>query len=64
MAKPRKSRGSRPLTDVLRAELRARGWREYERKGHRVAHEWVHADGEKARSLTDAIVRQLVRELS
>jgi len=53
-----------PLSDVLRDELHQRGWRENERRSDRVTAAWVHTDGERARSLTDAIVRQLVRELT
>jgi hypothetical protein len=52
----------KPLEDVLREELTKRGWSEWGLKGHRVAAEWKHRDGEVAISLNDAIIRQLVRD--
>ena len=51
-----------PLERVLRRELRQRGWREYGLMASRVSAGWVHEDGEKAISLNDAILKQLIRD--
>lgn len=54
-----------PLEDVLKRALYARGWIEDNGiQGHRkIVPAWRHIDGEKAISLNDAIIKQLVREV-
>lgn len=55
-------RPSKSIADIVRFELRRRGWREYERQASRVSSGWVHHDGTRAASLHDAFVKQLIRE--
>jgi hypothetical protein len=59
----RKATPQESMFELLRRELRLRGWSEYELMASRTVPGWKHADGEKARSLSDAVIRQLVREV-
>ena len=49
---------------VLKRELRLKGWTEDRGPhGRRKVNGWRHADGDTAMSLTDAVVKQLMREV-
>lgn len=53
-----------PLIEILRSELKARGWREMGLQANRAVRGWKHPERQiKAASLTDAIVQQLVFEV-
>jgi hypothetical protein len=53
------------MSDIVKRELKLRGWREDSGpNGRRRVKGWRHADGERAMSLNDAIIRQMMREMS
>jgi len=52
----------KPLVDVLREALEERGWREVAPVGKRVCPNWKK-DGQTARSLNDALIRQMIAEI-
>lgn len=53
-----------PLIEILRSELKARGWREMGLQANRAVKGWKHPGRQiKAASLNDAIVQQRIFEV-